>query len=237
MTPDSFADRLSDHIDGALSAAEREELEAHLAGCSDCRALVSDLRSVRREARALPPIEPPEQVWSSIAERMRARKVSAARHSSFYTALAVAAALVLGVSLWIAIAPRGPGLRDRQDPEALADMVTEELRAAEAHYENAITGLEQIIAQNDGSLPSNLHQTITESLDLIEQTIDESRSAMATNPRSSVAQESLLDAFRRKVSLLQNTILLINEVRKGEGANALDLIDEIRETEDPSNPI
>ena len=92
-------------------------------------------------------------------------------------------------------------------------------------------------ARNQGSLPSELNQTITESLDLIEQTIDESRNAMATNPDSAVAQESLLDAFRRKVNLLQNTILLINEIRKGEGANALDLIDEIRETEDPTNPI
>jgi len=237
LIPDSFSDRLSDHIDGALSGVEREELDAHLAECSDCRALASDLRSIRREARALPPVEPPERVWSSIADRIRTREVSAARSSSFHTALAAAAALVLGVSLWIAIAPRESGLRDQKDPEALADMVTDELRAAESHYENAITGLEQIIAQNEGSLPSNLSQTITESLDLIEQTIDESRNAMATNPGSSVAQESLLDAFRRKVSLLQNTILLINEVRKGEGENALDLIDEIRETEDPTNPI
>lgn len=237
MTPDSFSDRLSDYIDDTLSAAEREELDTHLAECKDCRTLVSELRSVRREARALPPVEPPEQVWRAIAERVGTAKVSAGRRSSFHTALAAAAALVLGVSLWIAIAPRDPGVVDRQDPEALADMVTDELRAAEAHYDNAITGLEQIIAQNEGSLPSNLNQTITESLDLIEQTIDESRNAMATTPESSVARESLLDAFRRKVSLLQNTILLINEVRKGEGANALDLIDEIRETEDPPNPI
>ena len=75
------------------------------------------------------------------------------------------------------------------------------------------------------------------SLDLIAQTIDESRNAIATNPDSSVAQESLFEAFRRKVSLLRNTVLLINEVRKGEGENALGLIDEIRETDDPSNPI
>lgn len=237
MTPDSYAERLSDYIDDALSAAEREDVDTHLAECRDCRALVSELRAVRREARSLPPVEPPERVWRAIAERVSTRKVSAGRRSSFHTALAAAAALVLGVSLWIAVAPSDPGLGDPQDPEALADMVTDELRAAESHYENAITGLEQIIAQNEGSLPSNLNQTITESLDLIEDTIDESRNAMATTPDSSVAQESLLDAFRRKVSLLQNTILLINEIRKGEGANALDLIDEIRDTEDPPNPI
>ena len=153
MSPDSFTDRMSDYIDGALSAAEREKLDAHLTECSDCRALVRDLRSVRREARSLPPVEPPEQVWDSIAARIRTHDGSALRRSSFHTALAVAAALVLGVSLWIAIAPREPGRPYREDPEALADMVTEELRAAEAHYENAITGLEQIIAQNEGSLP------------------------------------------------------------------------------------
>ena len=247
MSPDSFqdpfTDRLSDYIDGVLSTAEREQLDAHLTECTDCLALVSELRSVRRVARSLPPVEPPEDVWDSIADRIHARDISAARRSSFHTALAVAAALVLGVSLWIAIAPREPGEPDQpympymEDPEALADMVTEELRAAESHYQNAIAGLEQIVAQNEGSLPSDLNQTITESLDLIEQTIDESRNAIATSPDSSVAQESLLEAFRRKVGLLQSTILLINEVRKGEGENALDLIDEIRETGDPSNPI
>ena len=237
---DPFTDLLSDYVDGVLSAAELEQLDAHLAECTDCHALVSDLRSVRRVARSLSPVEPPEHVWDSIAGRIRAHDISDARRSSFHTALAVAAALVLGVSLWIAIAPREPDRPYRpylEDPEALADMVTEELRAAESHYENAITGLEQIIAQNEGTLPPELNQTITESLDLIAQTIDESRNAIATNPDSSVAQESLFEAFRRKVSLLRNTVLLINEVRKGEGENALGLIDEIRETDDPSNPI
>ena len=124
-----------------------------------------------------------------------------------------------------------------EDPAALANLVTEELRAAEIHYENAITGLEQIIDQNEGTLPSELNGTMNESLDLIERAINESREAMATEPESSAAQESLLEAFRRKVGLLQNTILLINEVRKGEGQNALDLIDEIRGSDDPPNPI
>lgn len=234
---DSYTDRLSDYLDSALSDSEQKELEVHLTECVDCVAILDELRSVRREAGSLPSIDPPEHLWDGIADKIRARDIASSRRSNFQTALAAAAALVLGVSLWIAMSPSGPSSTDVEDPEVLANMVTEEIRAAEAHYEKAITGLEQIIATNEGSLPTDLNQTITENLDLIEQTIDESRNAIETNPDSSVAQESLLEAFRRKVSLLQNTILLINEVRKGEGENALDLIDEIRETDDPSNPI
>jgi hypothetical protein len=237
---DPFRDRLSDYADDALSGRERDEVDEHLASCLDCRALIGELRSLRREARALLPFEPPEHVWQSISARINARERSRARQSHFNTGLSAAAALVLGVSLWIALtatAPRDPRSPNGPNNEELADMVTQELLAAESHYQNAITGLEQIVAQNDGTLPSELNQTLIANLDLIERTIDESRNAIATNPESSVAKESLFDAFRRKVNLLQNTILLINEVRKGEGENALELIDEIRETEDPSNTI
>jgi anti-sigma factor RsiW len=236
MTYDPFTDRLSDYIDAPVSSADRDEIEAHLTECDDCNSIVTELRAIRRDASMLAPVDPPEHVWTSLSSRLRAGGAPRSHNSSMYTALAAAAALVLGISLWIAIAPTDPPT-DANDPQALVDMVTEELRAAESHYENAIVGLEQIIAQNEGSLPPDLNQTINENLDLIEQTIDESRNALVTNPDSPVAQESLLEAFRRKVSLLRNTILLINEVRKGEGENALDLIDEIRETDDPSNPI
>lgn len=237
LASDPYRDRLSDYAEDALSPVDRNEVDEHLAACLDCRALLGELRSLRREARSLPSFEPPESIWQSISAGIEARERSRARQSHFYTGLATAAALVLGVSLWIAVtakAPREPGF---QENEELADMVTQELLAAESHYQNAITGLEQIVAQNEGALPSELNQTLVANLDLIERTIDESRNAIATNPESSVAKESLFEAFRRKVSLLQSTILLINEVRKGEGENALELIDEIRETEDPSNTI
>jgi hypothetical protein len=94
-----------------------------------------------------------------------------------------------------------------------------------------------VIRANDGVLSPELATVLNENLDLIESAIGESRAALATEPESNVAQESLLEALRRKVTLLQNTILLINEVRKGQGENAMDLIDEMRESEPPSNPI
>jgi hypothetical protein len=39
-----------------------------------------------------------------------------------------------------------------------------------------------------------------------------------------MAQESLFEAFRRKVGLLQDTVALINEMRKGNQAEAAKII-------------
>ena len=135
------------------------------------------------------------------------------------------------------------GSRQRSQPPApeterdIAERVSQDLRQAEVHYESAISGLEELIETNDGALPDNLRQTLNDNLDLIEGTIEESRTAIATEPESTVARESLLEAFQRKLSLLQNMVLLINEVRKGEGANALELIDEMQRADEPANPI
>ena len=228
----SDPERLNDFVDGTLGRAERLEVESHLDTCPECEQLVSELRAVRRHARALPHFEPPEKIWRAVEEGIRTQRPQS---SHFQTGLAVAAALVLGVSLWIALGSNEPSTSNTNE---LVDMVGEELRAAESHYENAIGGLEQIIEQNDGALPPELDQTLADNLDLIESAIDESRNAIAQDPDSDEAKESLLEAFRRKLGLLQNTILLINEVRKGDGENALDLIDEMREDDDPSsNPI
>ena len=60
--------------------------------------------------------------------------------------------------------------------------------------------------------------TLRKNLELIDGAIDESRAALQSQPGSRAAQESLFDAFRRKVALLQDTIALMNEMRKGDEA-------------------
>jgi hypothetical protein len=139
------------------------------------------------------------------------------------------------VSLWLAI--RGGEREAPVGPSELAEMVARELAAAESHYGKAIGGLEQIVAQNQGVLPEELAADLSRNLDLIDNAIHESRSAIAAKPQSPAAQQSLLQALRSKVTLLQNTILLINEVRKGRGENALDLIEEMRSKSEPGNSI
>ena len=234
MNHESATERLSDYIDDELDAREREELDAHLADCDDCKDVVAELRDLRRTARSLGPVPPPERVWGAVSEEIASSARRAGWRETRSIAWKAAAVLLLGVGLWLAMRTAPPAPETERE---LAERVSDDLLAAEAHYESAISGLEELIASNDGALPDNLRKTLTDNLDVIEGSIEESRSAIATEPESAVARESLMEAFQRKLSLLQNMVLLINEVRKGEGANALELIDEMQRTEDESNPI
>jgi Putative zinc-finger len=244
---DPFQDRLNDYLDAELDLRERRALEAHLRDCESCRRTLDELRDIVSSVRELPALEPSPAVWESIRRGLRERSGDAGIDgrtipvgfwsARLYPTLAVAAALLLAVGLWTALRSGDREAPPPADSMALANMVTDELRAAESHYDKAIGGLETIIAQNGGVLPPELAAVLNQNLDLIEGAIAESRAAMSQEPDSTVAQESLLEALRRKVSLLQNTILLINEIRKGQGENALDLIDEMRKTTSSPNPI
>jgi hypothetical protein len=72
--------------------------------------------------------------------------------------------------------------------------------------------------------------TLKQNLSLIDAAIDESRVALRAHPESQVAQENLLEAFRRKVALLQDTIALMNEMRKGNEAGAARIVEGLNKS-------
>ncbi len=68
---DRWTDRLSEYLDGELSTDEARELEAHLAGCAECRDTVADLRRIIGGAAALRDREPEAELWAGIERRIR----------------------------------------------------------------------------------------------------------------------------------------------------------------------
>ena len=88
------------------------------------------------------------------------------------------------------------------------------------HYENAMTELERLTDANDGPIDASLAKMLKTQLAASEQAIGESRKALASDPSSEAARESLMDAFRRKVGVLQATVTLINEMRQGNADGA-----------------
>jgi len=71
-------ERLSVWLDGELTPAERGEVEAHLAACEECAALLADMGAVDGLARELPAEAPPEY-FETFPARVRARVESATR--------------------------------------------------------------------------------------------------------------------------------------------------------------
>jgi len=99
------------------------------------------------------------------------------------------------------------------------------LRQAEQHYESAIARLEQI-TNSDQTMDPQVAATLKKNVQVIDQAIAESRAALRTEPTSAPARGALFEALRQKVTMLQDTIALMNEMRKGNSAGAAQVLNK-----------
>ena len=100
------------------------------------------------------------------------------------------------------------------------ESVALEFEAAEKHYQKAIDDLQIIANKDTGELDPEVAAVLQKNLTVIDTAISESRVALRAQPSSTNAQDGLFDALRTKVALLQQTVELINEMRKGNQAEA-----------------
>ena len=226
------SDVLVDFIDGRLDPAQERDVERHLDACANCRAMVVDLRTIRAAAFMLDRHEPGPEVWTSLQQRLaaepvprnRARVLAMPARASWRVWLAAAAVIVLATSIGVLPLLRraGPAAPPQESAgaEATVESVTAEFEAAEQHYQKAITDLETIAKQDTGELDPQVAAVLQKNLAVIDQAIGESRAALQSQPASGTAQEGLFDALRSKVALLQQTVELINEMRKGNQVEA-----------------
>lgn len=64
--------RLADYLDDAPDPALVAEVDAHVADCARCAALVADLTGISAAARRLPELRPARDLWAGVAERIDA---------------------------------------------------------------------------------------------------------------------------------------------------------------------
>ena len=234
---------INDYVDDALGRTERAEIDRHLTECGECRRLVEELRDVRRRAGALDATPPPARAWKRIERALAAEKAAQgarsirASRSRTWSWLAAAAMLVLCTAAGLryyraparsgaaATTPNGATAETRE----LAQSVQSNLQQAEQHYRQAIAGLEQIKNAEKGALPPQTAASLEKSLSVVDQAITESREALKAQPNSEPAQESLLESFKTKIALLQDTVALINEMRKGNDAGAARIVSGLKQ--------
>jgi len=253
MTCELARERINELVDGGIDRAARAELDAHLATCASCAALAEDLEVVRRASRSLPTLDPPERVWTAIARQVPVLAVDQSPGRSrewVRVTLAIAAVLLAAVAITVLVrrgrsaepqvavnqapATQTPAQTAPQPAAQSADnadlkSLQSELQQAESHYENAIQKLEAL-AKDRRSLKPQDAAILQKNLLLIDSAICESRAALRTQPANEMAQESLFEAFRSKIALLQDTISLINEMRKGNQAEAARIADGLNKS-------
>jgi hypothetical protein len=243
MACDRYRDDIHELLDGALGTIRRAELEQHLDRCEDCRALRSDLQRIREATDALDRPSPPDRVWLQIAGRLRQEgrvtpppPVLASPARRHVALLAIAATLLLAVGtslylLWPAVGDRSPQTAGagpaggNAAPGDVVQSVESEFRLAEQHYQNAIAKLEEAAKSDDDWIDPQTAAMLQKNLQVIDQAISESRAALRSEPQSVPARDSLFDALKRKVLLLQDTIALMNEMRKGDAAGAAQILE------------
>jgi hypothetical protein len=226
-------------IDGTLGPIRAAELEQHLESCERCRALERDLRQIHGVAATLGDPEPPDPVWLQIAGRLRQEgrvRDQPEEHPSRrqqYVWLAIAASLVLavGASL-VALLPGFSSPRQapaaQQGNAAATDAVqsgVEDLRQAERLLQSGVAKLKEGLGSDNQALPPDMASTLDSNLQILDQAIAESSDALKKEPQNVAARNSLFDALQRKISLLQDTITLMNEMRKGNAAGVAHVVE------------
>jgi tetratricopeptide (TPR) repeat protein len=228
---------LHDALDAPLPPAEATALAAHLDTCGACRDLEADLHLVREATESLDPPIVSSAGWTSLAAQLEregliasasAGATATSTRSSWrgYAVLALAASLLAGVGaalVWrasdrvappavvTATAPAAPG--NARDPRAV-EAIEIELRLAAEHYEKAITALEGLAAEDRNRIDPAVAQVVERNLGLIDIAIADSRKALQGQPGSLVLQASLFDAYRQKVTLLQDLIAMASEAKR-----------------------
>jgi len=249
MAHERYLTAIQEAVDGTLGSIRRADLEMHLSTCDECRALYDDLMRVRDAAAALPVLDAPDRAWLQIAGRLRQegrihdqpKPAPARRPYAAWLAAAAALVIVIGGGALVlhrstqapqtqaaATTPAAPagGNGGNAAPTKSVETVQNEVDVAQQQYEKAIGDLEKVAKANQSALDPGTSKTIEKNLGIIDQAIAENRAAVKAEPASAAARATLFEALRQKVSLLQDTISLINEMRKGNNAAAAQLVNK-----------
>jgi len=225
MTTDSFTDRLSEYLDGELSAPERAAVDAHLPQCAACRSTLADLRAVVAEAALLRNAPPARELWGGIAARIAPGRLPRAGVSPFRRAITSRLSFTLpqlaaaGIALMVLsgglvwMARSGDPRADFQPISAQTELgpdtqMIAPANFADAHYDEAIADLERTLEAGRTKLEPETVRVLEENLRAIDRAIDQCRRALATDPANLYLNTHLADARQRKITLLRRATTL-----------------------------
>ena len=224
---DQWMDRLSEYLDDELASGDRTALEAHLATCPECSAVLADLRRLVQRARLLEPRGPARDLWPGIATRIgatppastgvvdMASRRGSARRWSFSLPQLVAAAILLmtfsGGTVWLFRSPAfSPTVRATGPLAAGTPAAMNASSSASQNYAAAVADLERVLATGRGQLDTTTVRVIEQNLAAIDHAIAEAQRALVADPANLYLNTHLAETMRRKLDLLRQAATLVH---------------------------
>ena len=204
-------EQLDDYVDGVLSAAETEQVKAHIATCAECARAEQKLKTLLSAAAALPPsIEPPAEVWANVQARTTARPTRAATLWSFrYPLAAAAVALIIASSTITALLLRNNSSASTPASASAGNTVSlVALEAADREYARIAQELERSLNSRAAEIDPATIKVVRENLVIIDRAIAEARAALEKSPGNTELSRLISTSYRRKIGMLERTLRL-----------------------------
>lgn len=234
MSCQDFSLDLGEYADRTLPASRAAAVEAHLAGCENCRALIADFATLSSLAGSLERRTPPPHVWTRIAATLEAEIDPRPWWNPFASPLGRRPLLAGGVMVLLLSAATWLSWREatvqsnRASSAAaqvaqISDPEPGPLDATRA-IASQISDLEGIVDAGAEVLPGETKAAYQVNDAVLEQAIGQSRAALESEPTDNLAQQSLFEALQSKLTLLKDMVALINEMRKGNQQGAARIV-------------
>jgi len=216
ITCSELENRLADYLDGTLADPERTAVEAHLATCESCAAIVHALDERPAAATSLPTLTPPRDLWSGIAARIQPRVLPLARRGAVWTPqrrqiawMSAGAAALVAASVMLTVIVMGgqrPGQLIATNPDTVR--IASPLPTGLPVYDSTIKILTTAVSSRQSQLDTATIRIIKKNLTIIDAAIAESRAALAKDPKNKYLTQQLTRVLDQKVGLLRTAALL-----------------------------
>jgi anti-sigma factor RsiW len=225
---DRYTELISDYLDGTLDPGTHRQVERHLAGCTECAALLSDFERVAGRARVLADDDAPpaEDLWPGIEARLRRaaqtplpipvtitavpeRRSLKPRIS--FTIPQLAAACLAVVALSAAGAFYIDAYRNKDARTTVTQQLPAPTAAAMTEGQDAIRDVEhlkRVLASKRNELNPATVAALESSLRSIDNAIRQGQLALAADPKNPYLRDHLDDTMRRKVDLMRRATML-----------------------------
>lgn len=200
----AWEERLSALVDGDLDADEERLLHEHLETCPGCQQGLEEFRAMRLSLRELGPLDPPPELFESVATAVSRRRRHIALGATAGVAAAGLVALVVSLSL---SRPLAPIIAPRVEaPVTLRERAQSELSKAEGHYQVAI-GMLRKLADTDKSLwPAERRRAYEADIRMLDLSLEETRRLARRAPTDAQLQELLFASYRNQIDYLQDVL-------------------------------